>query len=130
RGAVAPGEVGVEFRSGAGTRGKLVVDREALSSGWRLADPPVVIVAGASSPEEAVRTFARALSEHRWEAVLAALSPPVRESVLRELRERQAALQELGPIEVVGDKARGHAGRFELSLERAADGGWKVLGIR
>jgi hypothetical protein len=125
-----PASLGAEARARGGARAALVFDRETLSTGWRLGDLPVSTVAGAGSPEEAARALGRALAEHRWEAALTVLSSGVRETVMRELRERQSALQEIGPIEITGDKARARAGRFEVSFERAADGAWKVVGIR
>jgi hypothetical protein len=125
-----PAALGAEARTAGGARAALVLDHETLSTGWRLGDLPASTVAGAGSPEEAGRALARALAERRWEAALGVLSSGVRETVLRELRERQAALQEMGPIEITGDKARARAGRFEVSFERAADGAWKVVGIR
>ena len=126
RGAAEEARVGY----GSGLVAEVVLDRAPAPPGWHLAEVPTPRAAHAGTPEQAVQAFLHALEAQSWDALEKLLSPSVREAVQRELRERQAALREPARVEVSGDHGRVRFGRFELSLERAPSGEWRVVGVR
>ncbi len=111
-----------------GTRIPLTHDAD----GWRLGTTALG-EARATTPEEALRAFARAVEERRFDQLLGLLAEPLRGEVERQLRERierlQAALQKGAAIEVNGDRARlQYDPRFRLDLRRQ-DGQWRIFDL-
>jgi hypothetical protein len=115
---------------GEGLAVPVVLDRSPAPEGWHLSDVPTPRNPHASTPEEALAQFLRAVEARDWDAISRAVSAPTREAVDRELRERMAALHESHRTEVAGDHARVRLGRYELLLERSSAGDWRVIGIR
>jgi len=115
---------------GEGLGARLVLDRPPAPPGWHLHEVPTVRAPNATTPEEALEAFLRAIDARDWDAIGRLVSAPVRESVEREIRERAAQLRESRRAEVSGDKARVRFGRFELQLERTAAGEWRVTGVK
>jgi hypothetical protein len=107
-----------------GQRAALVVHEPA---GWRVLSPRLERV-GASSPEEALARFVRALEARDFDAALQLLGEPLRSSLERELAERLSRLRPLvgKPIPADGNRARiRYDTRYLIELIHE-NGAWQI----
>jgi hypothetical protein len=96
------------------------------SAGWRLTSPRLR-GPDCPSPEAALKQLLEAAHAEEKSPFLSALSPAFRKELLQQLHERERALESATPeaLEVFGDRARLHVGRFRVEL-RQIDGQWRV----
>jgi len=111
---------------------RLVVGQRAALAvlepvGWRILSPRLERV-GASSPEEALSRFVRALEARDFDAALQLLGEPLRSSLERELAERLSRLRTLvgKPLPIDGNRARvRYDSRYLIELIQE-NGAWQI----
>ncbi len=95
--------------------------------GWRVLSPKLERV-GASTPEEALARFVRALEARDFDAALQLLGDPLRGALERELNDRLSRLRTLvgKPIPVDGERAKlRYDSRYLIELIKE-NGAWQI----